>query len=34
VVEGGDAVRALDDPRFVDFADVVARFPATPIADV
>jgi len=33
VVDGGDAVRALDDARFVDFADAVAAYPGTPIAD-
>lgn len=33
VVDGGDAVRALDDARFVDFADAVAAYPDTPIAD-
>lgn len=33
VVDGGDAVRALDDPRCVDFAEAAARFPDTPIAD-
>jgi len=33
VVDGGDAVRALGDARYADFADAVARFPATPIAD-
>lgn len=33
VVDGGDAVRALDDPRCVDFAEATARFPDTPIAD-
>jgi long-chain acyl-CoA synthetase len=33
VVDGGDAVRALDDPRYADFADAVAQHPDTPIAD-
>lgn len=33
VVDGGDTVRSLGDPRFVDYADAVAPFPATPIAD-
>ncbi|MBI5255999.1 MAG: AMP-binding protein [Burkholderiales bacterium] len=33
VVDGGDAVRALDDPRYLDFAEAVAKFPDTPIAD-
>ena len=33
VVDGGEAVRALGDPRFVDYAEAVARFPDTPIAD-
>lgn len=33
VVDGGDAVRALRDPRFVDFAEATAPFPPTPIAD-
>ena len=33
VVDGADAVRALDDPRFVDFAQTVADYPDTPIAD-
>ena len=33
VVGGGDAVRALGDARFVDFADAVAPSPGTPIAD-
>ncbi len=33
VVDGGEAVRALDDTRFVDYADAVAAFPDTPIAD-
>lgn len=33
VVEGSEAVRALGDPRFVDFAEATARFPGTPIAD-
>ncbi|MCC6248675.1 MAG: AMP-binding protein [Rubrivivax sp.] len=28
-----DAVRALGDARFADYAQAVARFPATPIAD-
>ncbi|MBE7418765.1 MAG: AMP-binding protein [Ideonella sp.] len=33
VVDGGDAVRALRDPRVADYAEATARFPATPIAD-
>ncbi len=33
VVDGGDAVRALDDARFVDFAEATAKYPGTPIAD-
>ena len=33
VVDGGAAVRALDDPRCVDFAEAVAAYPDTPIAD-
>ncbi len=33
VVDGGEAVRAMGDPRFVDYAEAVARFPDTPIAD-
>ncbi|WP_395699755.1 AMP-binding protein [Aquabacterium sp.] len=33
VVDGGDAVRALDDERLVDFAAATAAYPATPIAD-
>lgn len=33
VVDGGDAVRSLDDPRFVDYAEAIARYPDTPIAD-
>jgi long-chain acyl-CoA synthetase len=33
VVDGGDAVRALGDARFVDYEDAVAGHPATPIAD-
>lgn len=33
VVDGGDAVRALGDTRYVDFAEAVAGFPGTPIAD-
>jgi len=33
VVDGGDAVRALGDPRLVDFEQAVAPYPATPIAD-
>ena len=33
VVDGGDAVRALGDPKFVDFAEAVASYPGTPIAD-
>ena len=33
VVDGGDAVRALCDARFVDFAEAVSAYPDTPIAD-
>ncbi|MBL8363260.1 MAG: AMP-binding protein [Rubrivivax sp.] len=33
VVGGGEAVRALGDARFVDYAEAVARHPDTPIAD-
>ena len=33
VVGGGDAVRALNDARFVDFAAAASAFPDTPIAD-
>ncbi len=33
VVDGGDAVRALADPRFADYEEAVAAYPATPIAD-
>ncbi len=33
VADGGDAVRALGDRRFADYADAVAPYPATPIAD-
>jgi long-chain acyl-CoA synthetase len=33
VVDGGDAVRALDDPRVLDFDDAVQPLPATPLAD-
>jgi len=33
VVGGGDAVRALDDARYVDFAEAVTAYPGTPIAD-
>lgn len=33
VVDGGDAVRALDDARYVDFAEATAAYPDTPIAD-
>jgi len=33
VVDGGDAVRALDDARLVDFAQAVSAYPDTPIAD-
>ncbi len=33
VVDGADAVRALGDPRFEDFAEATARHPDTPIAD-
>src|SRR5450631_102745 len=30
VVEGGDAVRALDKARWVDFAEAVSSYPDTP----
>jgi len=33
VVDGGDAVRALGDARFVDYAEALAQFPDTPIGD-
>ena len=33
VVDGGPAVAALDDPKFVDFAQATAAWPETPIAD-
>ena len=33
VVDGAEAVRALDDPRFVDFDQAVAPYPDTPMAD-
>jgi len=33
VVDGGDAVRALDDARVLDFDEAASRFPGTPIAD-
>jgi long-chain acyl-CoA synthetase len=33
VVDGGDAVRSLNDARFVDFAEAVSSYPDTPIAD-
>ncbi len=33
VVDGGDAVRALADPRYADYAEAVAPYPGTPIAD-
>jgi len=33
VVDGGDAVRALGDPRFVDYDEAVGAHPAVPIAD-
>src|ERR1035438_5761026 len=33
VVDGGDAVRALNDARYVDFAEAVSAYPDTPIAD-
>jgi long-chain acyl-CoA synthetase len=33
VVDGGDAVRALGDPRFIDFVEAVSACPDTPIAD-
>jgi len=33
VVDGGAAVRAGDDAGLQDYAEAVARFPATPIAD-
>ena len=33
VVDGGDTVRALDDARYVDFAEAVSAYPSTPIAD-
>ena len=33
VVDGGDAVRALGDARYADFATAVSAYPDTPIAD-
>ncbi|HSW23360.1 MAG TPA: AMP-binding protein [Burkholderiaceae bacterium] len=33
VVDGGDAVRAMNDPRYVDFADATTGHAGTPIAD-
>ena len=33
VVDGGAAVRALHDPRYVDFVEATSAFPGTPIAD-
>jgi long-chain acyl-CoA synthetase len=33
VVDGGSAARALGDARFVDYAEAVAAYPDTPIAD-
>jgi long-chain acyl-CoA synthetase len=33
VVDGGDAVRLLNDARYVDFAEAVSAYPDTPIAD-
>ncbi len=33
VVDGGEAVRALKDPRFVDYAEAISAYPDTPIAD-
>jgi long-chain acyl-CoA synthetase len=33
VVDGGSAVAALNDPRFVDYAAAVAPYPGTPVAD-
>ena len=33
VVDGGEAVAALADARYVDFAQAVAAYPDTPIAD-
>ena len=33
VVDGGDAVRAMRDPRYVDFVEATQRHPGTPIAD-
>ena len=33
VVDGGEAVKALGDPRFVDFAEAVSAYPDTPIPD-
>jgi long-chain acyl-CoA synthetase len=33
VVDGGDAVRGLDDPRYRDFAEAVSAYPDTSIAD-
>ena len=33
VVDGGDAVRGMNDPRYVDFADATTGHAGTPIAD-
>jgi long-chain acyl-CoA synthetase len=33
VVDGGDAVRGLDDPRYRDFAEAVSAYPDISIAD-
>ena len=33
VVDGGAAVKALGDAKFADYAEAVAPYPATPIAD-
>jgi len=33
VVDGGEAVHALEDPKFVDFAEATASHAGTPIAD-
>ena len=33
VVDGGDEIRALRDPLYVDFGDAVNGWPSTPIAD-
>jgi long-chain acyl-CoA synthetase len=32
-VDGGDAVRAMGDARYVDFADALSEVPDTPIVD-